>query len=93
MPAVKDGMRIPVEGKVVVTRTTDGGQTWETLRMGLPQQDAYDIVFRHALDIDPTGNTLAFGSTTGNVWLSENQGDTWQTLSNHLPPVYSIALT
>ena len=93
VPAVKDEMRIPVDGKVVVTRTTDGGQTWQTLRTGLPQQDAYDIVFRHALDIDPAGNTLAFGSTTGNVWFSEDQGDTWQTLSNHLPPVYSIALT
>ena len=53
-------------------------------------QHAYDLTFRHGLDIDETGNLLAFGSTTGSVWISENQGDAWQCVSSHLPPVYCV---
>lgn len=90
VPAQKDECRVPVEGKVVVTRTRDGGQTFDSLTSGLPQQDAYDLVFRHALDIDSTGNQLAFGSTTGTVWLTDNQGDQWNTIAGHLPPVYCV---
>jgi hypothetical protein len=90
VPAIKDEKRIPVDGKVVVTRTRDGGKTFEVLRNGLPQEHAYDLTFRHALDIDATGTTLAFGSTTGSVWISDNQGDSWQCLSSHLPPVYAV---
>ncbi|MGI8842156.1 MAG: hypothetical protein ACR2HZ_00535 [Gemmatimonadaceae bacterium] len=33
---------------------------------------------------------FAFGSTTGSLWVSENQGDSWQTVSEHLPPVYAV---
>ena len=40
--------------------------------------------------VDETGQTLAFGSTTGSVWLSEDGGDSWQTLSTNLPPVYAV---
>lgn len=90
IPAHKDEFRIPVEGKVVVTRTSDGGQTFEQLTNGLPQKHAYDLVFRHALDIDATGDRLAFGSTTGSLWISDNGGDEWATISNHLPPVYAV---
>ncbi|MCW8131303.1 MAG: exo-alpha-sialidase [Planctomycetota bacterium] len=90
VPAEVDAKRVPVDGKVVVTRTRDGGQTFETLREGLPQEHAYDIVFRHCLDVDETGARLAFGSTTGSFWISENGGDAWQTVSNHLPPVYCV---
>ena len=87
IPAVKDEQRIPVDGKVVVTRTRDGGQSFDVLSRGLPQQDAYDLVFRHALDIDATGDRLAFGSTTGGLWISEDQGDSWAAVSEHLPPI------
>ncbi len=90
IPAVKDEKRIPVDGKVVVTRTRDGGKTFETLRNGLPQEHAYDLVFRHALDIEATGDRLAFGSTTGALWVSEDQGDSWQTVSTNLPPIYCV---
>ena len=92
VPAVKDETRVPVDGKVVVARTRDGGATWTVLRDGLPQSHAYDIVYRHALDVDPTGEVLAFGSTTGSLWVTEDGGDHWQTVSNHLPPVYSVRL-
>ena len=90
VPAVKDECRVPVDGKVVVARTRDGGATFDVLRNGLPQQDAYDLVFRHALHVDETGDRLAFGSTTGSLWLSEDGGDGWKTLSKHLPPVYAV---
>jgi photosystem II stability/assembly factor-like uncharacterized protein len=88
VPAVKDECRVPVDGKVVVARTRDGGETWEVLRRGLPQEHAYDIVYRHALDVDATGERLAMGSTTGSLWISENSGDSWTLVSANLPPIY-----
>jgi hypothetical protein len=88
VPAVKDEHRIPVGGNVVVSRTTDGGKTFEVFDKGLPQGYAYDLVFRHAMDIDDTGDRLIFGSTTGSLWISENGGEAWETISNHLPPIY-----
>jgi len=90
VPAHSDERRVPVDGRVVVNRTRDGGRTFETLRKGLPQQHAYDLTFRHALDIDESGDRLAFGSTTGSLWVTEDQGDTWQTVSANLPPVHSV---
>jgi photosystem II stability/assembly factor-like uncharacterized protein len=90
VPAVKDETRYPAGGQVVVTRTRDGGQTFETLTQGLPQQHAYDLVYRHALDVDHTGDVLACGSTTGALWFSGNGGDSWQTVSAHLPPIYAV---
>lgn len=90
VPGVSDQRRIPPEGQVVVTRTRDGGRSFEVLRHGLPQEHAYDLTFRHALDIDPTGTHLAFGSTTGSMWLSHDQGDSWHAASRHLPPVYAV---
>jgi photosystem II stability/assembly factor-like uncharacterized protein len=92
IPAIKDMQRVPVEGKVVVSRTRDGGKTFEVLEKGLPQQHAYDLVYRHALDIDDTGNVLAFGSTTGSLWITEDGGDSWQTISEHLPPIFSVRM-
>lgn len=89
-PAVKDEHRVPDHGKVVITRTRDGGKTFDILRNGLPQDHAYDLVFRHSLVIDDAGQNLAFGSTTGSLWTSRDEGDNWQKVSNHLPPVYAI---
>ena len=90
VPGIKDEKRIPVDGALVVTRTRDGGKTFKSLKKGLPQKNAYDVVFRHALAIDETGEMLAMGSTTGNVWVSENQGDSWQLVSSNLPQVYAV---
>ena len=90
VPAIKDECRIPVDGKVVVSRTRDGGNSFDVLKNGLPQEHAYDLVYRHALDIDDSGNRLAFGSTTGGLWLTEDQGDRWQTLSTNLPPIHAV---
>jgi len=90
VPSTKDEKRCPTDGRVVVNRTRDGGKTFETLRNGLPQEHAYDLVYRHALDVDQTGNRLVFGSTTGSLWISEDGGESWQTVSSNLPPVYSV---
>ena len=84
------GVAVVRDGKVVVARTRDGGQNYEILRNGLPQNHAYDLTYRHGLDIDETGNRLAFGSTTGSLWVTEDQGDSWQCVSEHLPPIYCV---
>lgn len=90
VPAIKDEHRIPVDGKFVVTRTRNGGESFEILSKGLPQEHAYDLVFRHALDVDASGQRLVMGSTTGSLWISEDAGDSWQTISTHLPPVHAV---
>jgi hypothetical protein len=87
VPAVKDERRIPVDARVVVARTRDGGESFEVLTEGLPQRHAYDLVLRHALAIDESGERLAFGSTTGGLWISENGGDSWAALAARLPPI------
>lgn len=90
VPAVKDEQRIPVDGKVVVARTRDGGQSFEVLSKGLPQRHAYDLVWRHALDVDESGERLAFGSTSGGLWTSDDGGDSWTMLDARLPPVSAV---
>ena len=90
VPAIKDERRIPVDGQVVVARTRDGGESFEVLRDGLPQRHAYDLVWRHALAVDETGERLAFGSTTGGVWISEDGGDSWNMSEARLPPVAAV---
>ncbi len=90
IPALNDERRVPVGGRVVVTRTSDGGKTFETLTRGLPQQNAYDIVFRHSLAIDRSGDRLAFGSTTGGAWITEDGGNSWTALDARLPPIYAV---
>lgn len=91
VPATKDERRIPVDGQLVVARTRDRGDTFTVLREGLPQEHAYDLVYRHGLAVDESGNRLAFGSTTGGLWISEDQGDHWQALSARLPPVLAVS--
>ncbi len=90
VPGVKDECRVPVGGKLVVTRTTDGGESFGILSQGLPQKHCYDIIYRHALDVDETGTFLAMGSTTGSLWISEDSGDSWSTVSSTLPPIHCV---
>ncbi|OAJ57484.1 WD40/YVTN/BNR-like repeat-containing protein [Paraburkholderia ginsengiterrae] len=90
VPAVKDVCRMPVDGQFVVTRTRDGGRTFERFSNGLPPSPAYDLVYRHGLAVDDSGTRLAMGSTTGALWTSNDAGESWQLLSAHLPPVYCV---
>jgi photosystem II stability/assembly factor-like uncharacterized protein len=90
VPAEADQRRVPVGAALAVTRTHDGGKSFHVLRAGLPQEHCYDLVYRHGLAVADDGRTLLMGSTTGGVWLSENGGDSWHTMSATLPPVYAV---
>ncbi|MCI4671280.1 MAG: glycosyl hydrolase [Bacteroidia bacterium] len=90
IPAMSDEERIAPGLQLKVYRTEDGGKSWEGLTRGLPQQFAFDIVFRHSFA--GAGNTLVFGSTTGNLFLSEDAGDSWEVLSNYLARIESVVL-
>jgi hypothetical protein len=90
VPAEKDERRVAPDAKLCVLRSRDGGKSFDVLRHGLPAEPAYDLVYRHGLAIDETGERLAMGSTTGGLWVSENQGDAWQQLPVRLPPVYCV---
>ena len=90
VPATKDEKRYPVGAALVVTRTRDGGRTFDVLREGLPGEPSYDLVYRHALAIDDSGDRLAFGSTTGGLWTTHDQGDHWRMLPARLPPVLAV---
>ena len=91
VPGQSDMQRMAIDGGLFVARTTDGGESWRELRAGLPQENAYDVVYRHALG--NRGDVLAFGSTTGNLYVSEDRGESWQTVANNLPPVYSVRVS
>ncbi len=90
VPAISDEVRVPVDGQMVVTRTRDGGETFDVLTRGLPQRDAYDLVYRHGLDVDDSGEQLLMGSTTGSLWYSGDAGDSFVAVSGNLPPIHSV---
>lgn len=90
VPAIKDEVRMPRDGALCVSRTRDGGKTWQVLRDGLPQRGAYDLIYRHGLEIDDSGERLAMGSTTGALWISDTSGESWDLLNAHLPPIYAL---
>jgi hypothetical protein len=70
--------------------TSDGGKTRQVMREGLPQREAYDLIYRHGLDVDESGSRLAMGSTTGALWIGENGGEARQFVNAHLPPIYAV---
>jgi len=91
LPLESDGYRCTPDGRCVVWRTTDGGESWEPLTAGLPQQQAHLTVLRDAFTTDgqdPAG--LYFGTRTGEVFASVDDGETWPVLAEHLPPVLSV---
>jgi hypothetical protein len=88
VPGKADMQRTAIEGALFVARTEDGGSTWVQLREGLPQELAYDVVYRHAFGNHDS--SLAFGTTTGNLYVSDDRGDHWSTVTNNLPPIYSV---
>jgi photosystem II stability/assembly factor-like uncharacterized protein len=91
VPADSDMNRTAIKGSLCVCRTDNGGKTWKDFRKGLPQENCYDIVYRHALA--SSEDMLAFGTTTGNLFFSPDRGENWQTLNNYLPMVYSAQFT
>ena len=91
VPAVKDECRVPVDRRLVAMRTDDGGKSFTVLHDGLPPPPSFDLVYRHGLDVDATGEALAMGTTTGNLWISESGGQRWSAISQHLPPINHVA--
>lgn len=87
VPAQADACRIPVDGRMVVNETRDGGASWVAHGAGLPPSDAYHLVYRHALVVGDDGQTLAMGSTTGGLWVSRDAGERWECVSRDLPPI------
>jgi hypothetical protein len=90
VPAVADEERIPVDGRLVVTRTRDGGNSFDVLGEGLPGEHAYHLVYRHGLAVDAAGERLAMASTTGSLWVSEDAGDSWSHVTSSLPPIACV---
>jgi len=90
VPAIADQTRVPVDGALFVNRTRDGGRSFETLRDGLPQRDCYDLVYRHGLVVGADGRALLMGSTTGQLWASDDGGESWSTVAAHLPPIHAL---
>ncbi len=83
--------RFVPDAKAAVWRTRDGGAHWEALRQGLPQQNAFFGVLRQAMATDrlePAG--VYFGTSTGTLFASTDEGDTWTTLAQHLPTILSV---
>ncbi len=90
VPLVKDEQRVPVEGRMVVARTRDGGQSWTAGGRGLPQEHSFSVVYRHGLAVHPGGPVLAMATTTGALWMSEDLGDSWDLVTSELAPVYAV---
>ena len=93
VPAEADACRIPVDGRMVVNRTDDGGQSFRSFSQGLPQEHACHLVYRHGLAVSDDGQSLAMGSTTGGLWTSADAGETWHCVSRDLPPIAAVAFT
>jgi len=78
-------------GRPAAYCTRDGGRTWHRQDRGLPRQQAWYTVKRQAFacdQLDPLG--LYFGTTSGAVWTSANEGKSWKPLAEHLPHIYSV---
>jgi hypothetical protein len=91
VPLESDEFRCTPEGKLRVYRTRDGGARWEPQTEGLPQAGAYETVLRDALAIDalePHG--IYFGTRSGKVFGSADEGSRWSMLFDGLPPVISV---
>jgi photosystem II stability/assembly factor-like uncharacterized protein len=79
------------EGKATVWRTRDAGSSWQPLRKGLPQENAYLGVLRQGMTIDKHDVPgVYFGTSTGQVFASADEGDTWSEIANYLPSISSV---
>jgi photosystem II stability/assembly factor-like uncharacterized protein len=91
VPIKSDSEHFPLDGKLQVFRSRSGGNEWEPLTKGLPQQDCYVNVLRDAMAVDALDDCgIYFGTTGGQIYCSPNAGDNWTAITEHLPPVLSV---
>ncbi len=91
VPILSDSLHYPPEGKLRVYRSRSGGEKWEALTKGLPQEHCYVNVLRDAMAVDtadPCG--IYFGTTGGQVYASNDSGDSWAPIVRDLPAVLSV---
>jgi len=91
IPLDSDMFRIVPEAKLRVYRTRDAGASWHPLEQGLPQSDAYECVLRDGMatdGADPAG--IYFGTRSGKLFGSADDGDSWMLISDSLPPIVSV---
>jgi photosystem II stability/assembly factor-like uncharacterized protein len=78
-------------GKPAVYGTRNAGKTWQRLDAGLPKQQAWWTVKRQAMCSDTRDSVgLYFGTTSGELWLSRDEGKRWQCIAKHLPEIYAV---
>ncbi len=83
--------RVMHEGKAAVWRTRDGGSSWQDLRKGLPQEGAHLGVLRQGMTIDKHDVPgVYFGTSTGQVFASPDEGETWSEIAGYLPSISSL---
>ena len=91
VPIKSDAEHYPPDGKLRVYRSRTGGDDWEALTNGLPQQNCYVNVLRDAMAIDSLDSCgIYFGTTGGQVYASADAGDTWAPIVRDLPAVLSV---
>lgn len=79
------------EAQAAAWRTSDGGATWSAKRDGLPQQNAFFNVLRQALAVDALQSAgVYFGTGSGEVYASADEGETWSCIARHLPSISSV---
>jgi photosystem II stability/assembly factor-like uncharacterized protein len=90
IPAQSDEVRVPHELKLTVCKTIDNGENWISINNGLPVSNSFDLVLRHAFA--KKEEMLAFGTNNGNLFISDDFGDNWKTVTHHLPTINSLVL-
>ena len=86
-----DKGRHMIDGHTCVWRSRDRGESWQRLDEGLPKKDAYLGVLREAMATDPLQPAgIYFGTSTGQVFGSADEGESWQLIADFLPPVWSV---
>ena len=90
-PLQKDSLRFPPESRCRVYRSEDAGGTWQALSDGLPTEPFYATVLRDAMCADNADTPgIYFGSRTGEVFASRDEGEHWQPVASHLPEVLCV---